>query len=747
MPGPVEFKVGNANLLPGRRMPQVRELLGIGWRGADVRTYLLDFKNTLSTHPNFTHPTEIFLPLTELIFARSSYEVRYEMADKAARLTLGFLGPNAALAEKITPEIIDRAIQRIEVNGRYKLQDILWLISKESLDMSEKLDPYFLQRIEGLSLAPHLEAALKDKLLYLEDRAILELLSRPEVLLRLETLAKEVARLELKTPEQIKFLEKVLLGLKEMGLGEEALREATTETLRKAYILGSLRTFAQSGLMPLNDVSWLALRNVLTDPRFANSMILTKLMKLEDMRLFILGLTGMGMGAEAISSFFLHPLELPEFSAQDINKLFDRVLANGQLTNRMITGFESDSSFIIEELANYGKGPDASAIIENVATQTDPVRTTEVLIDSLNEKSVGTDTVTSLIDNIIKTRETEDEKDDIYSELTSMLERTDIPLSDRRMAAINQIFSWHPEAMGTVLSRYLELYDTYRLSSVPLVGYLSSAKGAIDRLETFILTQIEIAGNREMAKSILATLRAQAALVMSQKMSEALVLALHYTGVEEITNFNLYYSELMADQLMTIPTGSGQLFMAGFLPRNLMQLTLDLLRIGDEIKAGNLEAARQTAKAAARFADENSLRAAIVRYLPAFLGVAIDGRLTDKNSEELRLAVTTDKNDGLHLALNLVQGILKDEVYTELENILKNTSPINLPPRLAILGNILRDQHLTERENRFELARQLMEKLEKDKLWIKVLDMVETQQYEKAQSAIAAWVKAQLASA
>jgi hypothetical protein len=173
----------------------------------------------------------------------------------------------------------------------------------------------------------------------------------------------------------------------------------------------------------------------------------------------------------------------------------------------------------------------------------------------------------------------------------------------------------------------------------------------------------------------------------------------------------------------------------------VLTLALKILDMEDLIRQNNLEAARQAAQEAVAYAESSVPKATLVRYLPGFVAAAIDGKLSDKSIEELKTAISWDRGQGLFMALDLVQDILKSEIYTQLENVLLELDPQKMPSRLAILGNILRTEKLQERENRLNLARKILEKMEGDQsTWVMLIDLMDTRQFDKASQIIKHWV-------
>jgi len=129
VPGPIEVRPLES--IPERRFPRFWEHVGLGWRGSDVRRFLLDFKTSLTIPEIRNNPLELFKKLTATFFSASTPENQLRIAEDMLQ---GFKKATGLenLGETLTESFIDKILQKIDPQRRYTFEETILKFVEEA---------------------------------------------------------------------------------------------------------------------------------------------------------------------------------------------------------------------------------------------------------------------------------------------------------------------------------------------------------------------------------------------------------------------------------------------------------------------------------------------------------------------------------------------------------------------------------------------------------------------------------------
>jgi len=414
------------------------------------------------------------------------------------------------------------------------------------------------------------------------------------------------------------------------------------------------------------------------------------------------------------------------------------------------------------------KDGDVTRAVEALLPQADPASATRSLIEVTEVKGpagdpyVDSKAANFFISKVLQGAESRGESEAVYDSLLEEIERRELPATDNKVQLAAAILCKSPEGLSYLINEYQGLYAQALLAKIPVLEYLSLFRSKLVRVENLVKQELSQEPDLSKAQAVLALLQSlakQGTINMRRSVLEAVTTYLNKTvapadsplsrlqKIEKALELDLASAEPEGIPWNIIGASGGLISSSEVLATFSTILTLELktMNVLDLIRQNNLEAARQAAQEAAFYAGSCVPKATLVRYLPGFVAAAIDGRLSDKSIEELKTAIFWDRGQGLFMALDMVQDILKSEVYTQLVNVLLNLTPQEMPAKLAVFGNILRHQKIAERENRFKLAAELLSEMEKDRnFWLRLIDLIDIKQYEEVSRIIKIWVDADL---
>jgi hypothetical protein len=743
----------------------LREYTGFGWRGSDVRRFLFELKGSLAAPEIRNDPLEIFKKLTATFFSSSTPEYQLTTAQKMLE---GFKKATGLtdLGETLTESFIDKVMKKIDSTLRYTLEDTM-LKFVEAAAIGEVQNGLFdLTLLERLDLQGQLEAALQKSDLTESESAALNILSgNPELRAVLQSFLAEIIKTEKVGPEGLKFMETFLRGLVELGMKAEdieaALKFSPREILEKAYLLGTLYRFASEGVLPLTAIEWDLFKEALIKYGILGFPHKAIFASQADIRNMILGLMASAFSVDEFDQLFTRGdgVELAQTLAWF--KEF------GRLVNNISVGLETGGPILGEYLAEYLKDGDVTRAVDALLPQAEPASATRSLIEVIDVKGpsgdpyVDSKAANFFISKVLQGAESRGKSEAAYDSLLEEIERTELPADDGKVQLAAASLRDSAGGLACLIGEYQRLYDQAALAKIPVLEYLSLFRLKLVRVENLVASELAQEPDLGKAQAMLAQLQslAQQGTINMRKSILIAAIAYFYKGVagsdSPVDRFRQIHEALLADHGPSpesdgIPWdvigASGGMVSSSEVQAStstVLTLALKILDMEDLIRQNNLEAARQAAKEAAVYAESSVPKATLIRYLPGFVAAAIDVKLFDK--EELKIAIFWDRGQGLFMALDLVQDILKSEVYTLLENVLLELEPQAMPAKLAIFGNILRHPKIVERENRFKLAAELLIEMEKDRnFWLNLIDLMDTKQYEEVSRIIKIWVDSDL---
>ena len=687
MPGPTEARsIGAA--LPQRWGPRIREVT-IGWKKTDVLTYLTQLKSEISGTDALP-----LLRLADRFFARTPQEEARRFAEATIHLVGLRMDEPATLEQRITPELIDKVIEKIKLDPqkRFNFEDVVEMLFEEAqqTEVARTMAESFTILAGSLRLPPQQNEMLD----------FLKTWSQKE----LEEIYGKVKGEFIS--DRIILLETVLTGLKESGLTPASLeasfsRDGFYRSLAEAYVLGFFRNFHYTEYLDGKILDNQAVRDTLVN-------------NLNRIEFFTAGLKALNMtGEEALAL-------RPDFTAS-----FLEICRAGDLAVRILDSMENRNFTIGEDLAQYGKDEIVTRVFDNVLPICDPAGAAEILIYSLSpegagEKGADPQIITALIRKLFVFTPEQGARLAILGIFFDTLSDTKFDLSDpRAVLAKELLFEYSPTAFEYIISEYLALRQITFTA-------LSENYGSLKRIENILNAEFSEPPILERARGLLNSLRTAAEQGEIGELENILDSAVRYLN----WSFLKAYPVLARFQLIyqTIVAESGNSFEKMWLTQSALRLTFKVMDVEKLAAEGQLEATRRAAEDAVQLARAENLSTAAISYLPGFLAAALTGRFTDKDIEELTLVLRKhDRGNGLFVALDLVQNIFRPEVYTQLGNILKEIPLEELPDKIAIFVNILWHDRLKEKENRFQKALKIFQEMEKDqKTWRRIIELFET---------------------
>jgi len=184
--------------------------------------------------------------------------------------------------------------------------------------------------------------------------------------------------------------------------------------------------------------------------------------------------------------------------------------------------------------------------------------------------------------------------------------------------------------------------------------------------------------------------------------------------------------------------------------RAILLLLAKIFLSSDQFGPLPFEVSAQTARRAAEklrelVDHEKDAFLAFVPYLPAFVGARMGGEFRDRALDELKVVLISGGGKGLLSAINVVQGVDRGEIYTDMANILREIDLSEVEPELRLLGHILRSERLQKQyqEDLFALARMLLAQMPTD-LLKGLTDLIDIGQYEEVSLRVERWLKSKL---
>lgn len=692
MPGPTEVRNAGA-ALPQRWAPRIREVT-IGWKKADVLTYLSQLKSEISGTDALP-----LLRLGERFFARTPHDEAQGFAEATIHLVGSRMDEPATLEQRITPELIDKVIEKIKLDPqkRFNFEDVVEMLFEEA--EQTEVSPTLIESFATLAGSLRLPPEQNNMLDFLKTWSQKELE---------EIYGKVKGEF---TSNRILLLETVLTGLKERGLTPARLEASFSQagfyrSLAEAYVFGFFRNFRYTEYRDSNILENQAVRDVLAD-------------NLDRIEVFTAGLKALNMtGEEALAL-------RPDFTAA-----FLEICRAGDLAVRILDSMENRNFTIGEDLAQYGKDEIVTRVFDNVLPICDPAGAAEVLIYSLSpegtgEKGADPQIITALIRKLFVFTQGREARLAILGTFFDTLADTKFDLSDpRAVLAKELLFEYSPTAFEYIISEYLALRQISL--TAPVLKYFSENYGSLKRIENILNAEFSEPPTLERARGLFNSLRTAVIQGKIDELENILDSAVRYLN----WSFLKAYPVLARFQLIyqTIVVEGGNSFEKMWLTQSALRLTFKVMDVEKLTAESQLEAARRAAEDAVQFARVENLSTAAISYLPGFLAAALTGRFTDKDIEELCLILRKhDRGNGLFAALDLVQNVFKSEVYTQLANILKEIPLEEIPGKIAVFVNILWHDRLKEKENRFQLALKIFQEIQNDqKTWARIIKLFET---------------------
>jgi len=756
-------------LVPIRRLPRAREFFGVGWRGKDVLIYLNNLTNIQTSQGS---------PLRHLIsffFAKSKPKVRERIHSRSLELYKNQYGIDQE--ESITPRILMAVHKKIKPEQRYTFEDVLRLIFGESARA-------YQPEIEKFELNHLLDLLSREEILQHEINVVIKgdiipALSGPNIQVSPRSPELRTALKEIISGKPVSRIEvqRIAQGLSEIlessnyrqspfemidatqffeMTGNAVRDDEIIELLEKAYCLGILSEFARGkGILPAEE--WAALRRSIIDNESLKFLLLEKITNASHAELFILGYRSLRISN--ISRIVRDTRGMIRQDAfldiEEINlKAFASIIETGKLAKQIqiaITEIDQNDSedhlsFLEGKLQNRGPYQESTEIIKNAIKDSGAATIPTLLKVAVK---AGKENVRPFIIESIKAAKNTKEEKVIYHALIETAQRKDLGPDHPSVALATEILldPEVPEGAYYLLAEYAIHYR-------PTLGFpsiIESATIGITTVSKIILRLLrlisEILGappRVQTATVILRFLKEQAAIRKINLSDELLNSVINYLRnaqalSQAIRNLIEDYDTRLKTYFKATPGTAAGTLKNSKIARNILIQAIQILKIRELLEAEQLEEARGYAQGAAAFARRQNLFTDVT-YIPGFLAYSIGNEPREKALEDLKTALRSDRGKGLFASMDIVQDILPNETYTDLGNIIKELEPEDLEPHVIVYGALLRSNKFSH-----ERAKRILEGIEKDKdLWIKLLDLIGTRQFEEVHRRITAWLKENL---
>ncbi len=761
----------NTQFIARKRLPRLRQKFGIRWQGIDINVYLNNLIIASASQQN------LLRGLIGYFFARSSPKARERIYSKSINLYKSEYGI-AIQEESITPDILTAVQGKIDPKQKYKFKDVLHLIFNESARTYQAKLGKATDKIELMALLDTLteEEILPYQIKVVIKTDIIPALSDLKIPINIKISELRSSLIDIKKGKPVRRteIERIIHGLREIAGSlpyeqkpefYEMVKTAKDEGriiefLEEAYRLGILYEYARrSAILSIDE--WISLRSTFANNKPFRNLILKEIATLNDAQHFILGyrilrisdleeFIALKQKIEAVRQRMSHTdldADVVRIIRRAINSIIKAGETAGQIQDYISeinrNGTQEHKKALEKILAQEGQNEGLTQTIENAIKDSGTAAIPALIEASVN---VPRRIIKPLIMEITHTASNTEQEKEVYQALIETVKRSELDFKDPRIILATEILldPENSKAIYYLLAEYAIIYKRSCIAHLPLIGMFSSLYKILAILLSLISKLLGTSPKDQRAISILGFLKEQAIAKRIDLPNKLLDLVINYLRAAQsssttVRNLIEDYDARSKDNLKTDPAPASEVLRDLGITRGIFIQALQVLSITELLEAEQFEEAREFAQDAAAFARRQNL-ITDVTYIPGFLAYSIGNEPRDKALEDLKTALRSDRGKGLFAAMGVVQNILKDETYTNLGNIIKELESEGLEPRVVVYGALLRTSKFS-----YERAKRILEAMQKDKdLWINLLDLIGTRQFEEAHRRIVSWLKQNL---